>query len=126
MKTTIFVVLTILVFAALAEQELTWQPPTTNVDGSTLEDLDGFIVSAFVGEDRTDTFTKETKMPISPAVMTRYYVVAVDKAGNKSAPSNAVMAGPIDLPPSDPVGLTVNAGSITVEQVTVNGGVTIK
>ena len=86
----------VLAFALLAEpqQKLMWGPATT--------DQDRFIVSIFVGTERTDIATIKTEMAINPTVVTRYVVRAVAKDGRISEPSNEVMVGPLSNPPGVP------------------------
>lgn len=78
---------------------LRWAAPTTNADGSMLNDLSGYIVkwglapNALTESETVDDPNIETH-PLSGLQPGTYYfvVVAVDQAGNQSANSNVFSA----------------------------------
>lgn len=69
---------------------LAWDAPTTNADGTPLEDLAGYNVHVIENASaRTPVFTTETTHTVTlPAGTHRVWVTAQDTAGNRSIPSN--------------------------------------
>ena len=82
---------------------LTWEPPTTNIDGSPLTDLAGFkVYYSQASGVYTDTQSKDVgnvvtvnivqTMAITPKGNYCFVVTAYDVAGNESDYSNEVCA----------------------------------
>jgi len=109
--------------AFAAEFNATWQPPTTNVDGSPLTDLAGFRVytsatqggpytqAADVTDPLATTGTFSVPLSLSPGDNNVYVVMtAYDAAGNESVYSNEVMkvvSVVDDVAPSAPAVITI-------------------
>jgi hypothetical protein len=125
MRTCIITLILILVFPCFAlgaSVTLNWTPPTFSCDGSTLDDLAGYIV--LWGTNSRGPYTNlhnvddpaatSATVNIGPVEnVTMYFTsVSVDSSGNRSddvggcGPSNevAISFGPV--PPSPPVGLS--------------------
>ena len=95
---------------------LTWNPPTTNEDGSPLTDLAGYTVywGTTSGDytDQTDVGNVEQFLSTLPNNGLTYYfaVTAYDTSGNESRFSEEVSrtmpAPPDTTPPAPPTGCT--------------------
>lgn len=105
---------------------LTWTEPTTNSDGSTLSDLDGYYIyrgttsgSYGTGPINSTLIPKGTASygddTVTNGVIYYYVVTAVDSSSNanESANSGEVSATPVTDtdPPSAPSGLTATGGA---------------
>lgn len=80
----------------LANTSVSWQPPTTNTDGSALTDLDGFRLywgdQSGSYDDSVDVAGSVTQYDLSSLQTGAYYVAvtALDATGDESAFSNEV------------------------------------
>ncbi len=93
------------------EAILSWEPPTTNINGTPLTDLAGY--KAYWGKaSRNYTYSKDvgnvTTYKITGLEEGKWYfaVTAYDKTGNESEYSNEA-SKTIAIPPSPPTGCRV-------------------
>ena len=109
-------------FAYSANVTLNWSAPTFSCDGSTLDDLAGYVVlwGTTPGGPYLNQHNVDDPLATSASVnvgsvenTTLYFVsVSVDSSGNRSddnggcGPSNEVAIAFGAVPPSPPVGLT--------------------
>jgi len=110
-----------------AETTLTWTPPTQNEDGSSLDDLDGYIL--YYGSS-SDTYTHSidvsnvtTYQLTGLTIGNTYYfaITAYDTSGNESTYSNELVRtiqAPADTTP--PVISSIQASGITESSATVS------
>ena len=128
MKKTLAAVLIILIFpcmATAASVTLNWNPPVFSCDGSTLDDLAGYIImwgsnpgGPYPNLHNVDdpNATSATVNVGSVENITLYFVsVSVDSSGNRSddvggcGPSNETSVSFGAVPPSPPSSLTAAA-----------------
>lgn len=108
---------------------LSWDPPTTNVDGTPLTDLAGYIVyyGTTPGNYNTMVDVGLTSTPSTPAYTVgnmiegnAYYfaVTAYDASGNESGFSNEVFKTITDT--ATPILSAIQAGNITTNSSTIS------
>jgi hypothetical protein len=108
-----------------AQVSATWLAPTTNDDGTVLEDLDHYAVSwwydRLAGSYRVDaTDTSISWSPVLPGELIHLQVYAVDRSGNVSLPSSSISlttGSDVTPPPvpSSPVLSTPFPGMVRIE-----------
>lgn len=117
MRRIVFTLLLLALPAYGADLELSWQPPTTNVDGTPLTDLAGYKVywgSASKQYDNNADAGNVTTYTVKDIPEGTWYfaVTAYDLAGNESDYSNEAVAN-VKIPPSAPMQVTCGAVNIT-------------
>jgi len=98
----------------MATATLTWQPVTTNIDGSPTTDVNGYEVHRGVGTStpsllatlgKVTTYIDSTVPNVTQNVS--YEVLAFDLAGNRG-PMSSIVTKAVDVtPPAAPTGLVV-------------------